>query len=409
MSVYKKSSFSIPSQLIYLDGNSLGPLANASHTRIEQVVREQWGKDLISSWNKHDWFHLPEVVGNKIARILNAPKDSITVSDSTSINLYKLINAAITINDTKRKSQTTILSDDLNFPTDLYITQGIIDGLSSNYSLEIASTKYENDPTQIIIDSIKDTTAIVMLTHVGYDSGYAYDMKRITEKAHSHDALVVWDLSHSIGTLAIDIDNLNVDFAVGCTYKYLNGGPGSPAFMFVNPKYLDVRPTITGWMGQDNPFDFNLRYNSASNIRKFRVGTPHIISLASLDAALSLFDDIDMKQLETEAQNLLDRFIIEVEQKCPSMRIINPRDRKSRGTQLVIEPVDKEVSAYAIIQNLIAVDVVGDFRRPNSCRFGIAPLYVSETDIEKAVHVLAEILNTESWNNPNYLTKALVT
>jgi len=409
MSVYSKDSFLIPNQLIYLDGNSLGPLTKASQSRIDKVVNEQWGNDLISSWNKHEWFQLPEVVGKKIASIINAPTGSITISDSTSINLYKLIRAAISINDKKGGGKESILGDDLNFPTDLYIAQGIINNIYSNYSLDIISTKKEKDPTQKIIESIDDTTAIVMLTHVGYDTGYAYDIKRITEKAHHHGALVIWDLSHSIGTLAIDVEDLNIDFAVGCTYKYLNGGPGAPAFIFVHPDHLHIEPTITGWMGQENPFDFNLKYDSSKSIRKFRVGTPHIISLASLDASLSLFEDVNMQELENEAQNLLDQFIIAVELQCPSMSIICPKDRNSRGTQLVIEPKDNDVSAYAVIQNLIARNVIGDFRQPNRCRFGIAPLYISESDIESAVQILADILNTKSWDNPNYLTKAMVT
>ena len=407
MSIYRKDSFIIPDDLIYLDGNSLGPLSKASQSRIERTVNEQWGNDLILSWNKHDWFNLPETVGNKIANLLNAPSGSITISDSTSINLYKLIHAAIQINDNVKKK--TILTDNLNFPTDLYIAQGILNSIHTDYHIKVVDTKAHQDPTQAIINAIDSSTAIVMLTHVGYDTGYAYDIQSINKKILEQGCLSIWDLSHSIGALYLDFNELDIDFAIGCTYKYLNGGPGAPAFLYVNPKHDGVHPAITGWMGSKDPFQFGLDYKKDNTIRKYRVGTPHILSLVSLDAALSLFENIDMKEVEESAQGLLDLFIESIKHHCPDMEVISPRDRTSRGTQAVIQPCDKDVSSYAIIQNLIARKVIGDFRQANSCRFGITPLYISATDIENTVQILSEILTTKSWNQQTYFKRETVT
>ena len=409
MSIYRKNSFLIPEHLIYLDGNSLGPLTKASQARIDNVVKKQWGQDLITSWNKHDWFNLPETVGIKIAKILKAQNGSITVCDSTSINLYKLLHAAIRVNDTNNTTKNIILTDNLNFPTDLYIAQGIINSIHSDYKLKIIDTRNCEDPTQLIQDNIDDSTAIVMLTHVGYDTGYAYNISSIAQEAKEYNCQTIWDFSHSIGALNIDLDDLNVDFAVGCTYKYLNGGPGAPAFLYVNPRHQEIQPPISGWMGQDKPFGFDIASSPDSSIRKYRVGTPHILSLASLDAALSLFEDINMNELEDTAQNLLDKFMAGIETTCPSMDIISPQDKKNRGTQLVLQPRDNKVSAYAIMQNLIDRNVIGDFRQPNSCRFGITPLYISESDINRSVSILADILISRSWNQEKYFKRDLVT
>ena len=409
MSIYNKNAFLIPEDLIYLDGNSLGPLSKSSQSRISNVVSEQWGKDLISSWNKHDWFDLPEIVGKKIAKILNASNGSITISDSTSINLYKLLNAAIQVNDKVKAKKTTILTDNLNFPTDLYIAQGIINSMGGDYNLKIIDTRACDNPTDAIVNAIDDSTSILMLTHVGYDTGYAYNIQTINEKAHDHNCQTIWDLSHSIGALNVDLGKLDVDFAVGCTYKYLNGGPGAPAFLYVNSKHQEVYPVISGWMGQRNPFEFDLRYEPDASIRKFRVGTPPILSLVSLDAALTIFEKLNMLEVEKSAQLLLDKFISGVEENCPQMNIISPRVKSDRGTQLVIQPKDNNVSSYAIMQNLIARKVIGDFRQPNNCRFGITPLYISESDIEKAIDILSEILQTESWKNEKYFKISTVT
>ncbi|MFT4568537.1 MAG: kynureninase, partial [Saprospiraceae bacterium] len=295
------------------------------------------------------------------------------------------------------------------FPTDLYIAQGILNSINSTYQLKIVDTRNCSDPTQLILDNIDDSTAIVMLTHIGYDTGYAYKIKSLTQKTHELNCISIWDFSHSIGAVDIDLEDLNIDFAVGSTYKYLNGGPGAPAFLYIHPKHQNIQPTISGWMGQDNPFEFDLTYKPDTGIRKFRVGTPHILSLAALDAALSLFEGIDMREVENTAQTLLDKFIELIEETCPTMKILSPKDKAIRGTQLVIEPHAKDVSAYAIMQNLIDRNIIGDFRQPNSCRFGITPLYISEIDIDRTVAILADILHNKSWNQEKYLKKSLVT
>ncbi|QDG79296.1 kynureninase [Labrenzia sp. PHM005] len=391
----KKDAFKIPEGVFYLDGNSLGVLPKNVPARVAEVVEKEWGASLIKSWNEHSWIDLPVRVGNRIGRLIGAPDGSVVACDSTSINVFKVLAAALSL----RPDRKVILSDNGNFPTDLYVASGLKDLLNSGHELKIV------DPEDVEA-AISEDVAAVLITQVDYRTGRVHDMAGITKKAHAAGALAIWDLAHSAGAIPVDLEGAKADFAIGCGYKYLNGGPGAPAFLYVAPCHQDkVTSPITGWMGHEAPFAFDLDYRPVHGINRMTVGTPAILSLSSLYAALEVFEDVDMADIRRKSISLSELFIAEVEAKCPQLTLASPRDPEVRGSQVSF----RFEEGYAVMQALIARGVIGDFRAPDVMRFGFTPLYLSHQDIVDAVSILADILATESWNRPEYKTRAKVT
>ncbi len=392
-----RSRFELPDDVIYLDGNSLGPLPKGVAERLDQMLRHQWGESLIRGWNQHGWIDLPERVGNKIAQLTGAVPGTVTCVDTTSLNLVKVLSAALEL----RPGRRVILSDPGNFPTDLYMAQGLIRVLSQNHEIRLA------EPDELE-SAIFDDTAVVMLTQVDYRSGRVYDMARITDRAHEVGALTIWDLAHSAGALPVDLQGANVDFAIGCSYKYLNGGPGAPAWVYVRPGLNETGwPLLSGWMGHESPFEFDPVYRPANGIGHMRVGTPPVLALAALDAALDVWNGVDMSLLRTKSSALGDLFIEEVERQCLGygLRLASPRNAAERGSQVSFH-CDR---GYAVMQALIADGVIGDFRSPDILRFGFNALYITYANIVEAARRLKCVLDEEKWNRPEYLQRAKVT
>jgi kynureninase len=391
----KRSAFLLPDGVIYLDGNSLGPLPASVPGRVADLVHRQWGQDLIVSWNKHGWIDLPARVGARIARLIGAEPDSVIAADSTSINLFKLIVAALTLNPGRRR----ILSDTGNFPTDLYIAQGVTGMLGGGLMLEVVAP-------EAVLGAIDETTALVMLTGVDYRTGRLHDMAGITRAAQAKGALVLWDLAHSAGAVPVDLAGCSVDFAVGCSYKYLNGGPGAPAFLYVAPHHqVKAVSPLSGWLGHAAPFAFNLDYRPADGIGRFICGTPNMLSLVALDAALDVWDDVDMAAIRAKSMALGDLFIRLVEQECPGFTLGSPRMADERGSQVSL----RHPEGYAIMQALIARGVIGDFRSPDVLRFGFTPLYLRHADLWDAVQHLKAVMASGEWQQPRFRARAKVT
>jgi kynureninase len=392
-----RARFHLPEGMLYFDGNSLGPMPFAAETRVQAVMRREWAEDLIVSWNKHGWMALPNRVGNRIARLIGAEADSVISADSTSINLFKVVAAALAL----RPGRTTILSDSGNFPTDLYIAAGVAELMRLGARLKVVAP-------EAVSDAIDADTAIVMLTHVDYRTGRLHDMAAITAKAHAAGALAVWDLAHSAGAMPLALAGCRVDFAVGCSYKYLNGGPGAPAFLYMAPRHqAQAHNPLSGWLGHAAPFAFELDYRPAEGIQRFICGTPNMLSLAALDGALDVFDDIDMQALRAKSMALGDLFIALVEQECGAFRLglASPRNAAMRGSQVSLTHPE----GYAIMQALIARGAIGDFRAPDVLRFGFAPLYLRYADIWALVAHLKAVMAREEWREPRFNIRARVT
>jgi kynureninase len=393
----KRQDFAIPPGMIYLDGNSLGVLPKNVPARVLDTAEKQWGESLIISWNEHGWFHLPRRIGDRIARLIGAPPGSVIAGDTISINLFKLLGAAARM----RPSRRVILSDSGNFPSDLYVAQGFRDLLGDGYALTVV------DPEQVM-DAIDETVAVTMLTEVDYRTARLHDMKAVTAKAHACGALTIWDLAHSAGATPVDLVGSDADLALGCTYKYLNGGPGAPAFLYVKPELQDsVQPALAGWWGHAAPFAFEPDYRPAAGIIRNQCGTQPILSMAALDAALDVWDDVDMQALRQKSLDLCRTFIDLVEWRCGGhgVTVAGPRAMERRGSHVSIH----HPQGYAVMQALIASGVIGDFRAPDMMRFGFTPLYTSFCDVWDAVDVLARILDREEWNQPRFLAKKAVT
>ena len=390
-----QSLFHLPDGVIYLDGNSLGPLPIAVADRVQRMIREQWGTELIRGWNSAGWMVQPRRIGDRVGRLIGAPEGTVVIGDTLSIKVYQALAAAIELNPTRR----VILSDSGNFPSDLYMAEGLLRSIDRGYTLKVV------DP-EAVEDAIDGTVAVLMLTEVDYRTGRLHDMAALTEKAHAAGALTVWDLAHSAGAIPIDVTSAKADFAVGCTYKYLNGGPGAPAFIYVAPEHAEMaRPALSGWMGHQAPFAFDLDYRAGAGIERMRVGTPPVIAMAALDAALDVWDGVDMRDVRKASIALADLFIREVEARCPELTLASPRDGTKRGSQVSFRHAD----GYAIMQALIARGVIGDFRAPDAIRFGFTPLYIGEAEVRAAVDVLADIVINRRWDTAEYRRKALVT
>jgi kynureninase len=390
-----KAQFDLPENIIYLDGNSLGPLLKASKDRLSNEINEQWGGKLIAGWNESGWYDLPSVVGDKISRLIGAPKGSVMCADSTSINVYKLLSAALKLNPERK----IILSDSGNFPTDLYVAQGLIKQLGQGHELKIVAPEE-------IENAFDEEVAVSLITQVDYRSGRLHDMQKITQKAHEVGALTLWDLCHSAGALPIDLKQCKADFAVGCGYKYLNGGPGAPAFLYVRPDLInDIEHGLCGWMGHSSPFAFDESFTPFEGIERMRVGTAPILGMSSLDAALSVWDKVDMAQLRARSIELSEMFIQRVEASCELLVLASPRNPQQRGSQVSFY-FDE---AYACIQALISKGVVGDFRMPNVMRFGFTPLYLSFDEVERAADMLIQVINDRLWDTETFKQRRAVT
>lgn len=392
-----RERFVIPDGMIYLDGNSLGLMPKTVPARVEHAVRQQWAQDLITAWNVHGWFQLPKVIGDKIARLIGASPGSVIVADTISVNLFKVLTAALAL----RRERKVILSDLGNFPSDLYVAQGLNRFLADGHVLRAV------EPEQVL-ESITGEVAVVMVTEVDYRTCRRHDMRAIIAKAHAVGALVIWDLAHSAGAIPVELEATDCDFAIGCTYKYLNGGPGSQAFVFVNRKHhATAEPALVGWWGHAQPFAFSPEWVPAEGLVRQQCGTQGMLSMQALDAAMDTWADVDMAALHGKAKALCSLFIELLETSCGKhgLRLAGPRDMEQRGSHVSFHCVH----GYAVVQAMIARKVIGDFRAPDLIRFGFAPLYNSYTDVFDAAANLAAIMEKRLWDRPEFLAKKAVT
>ena len=390
----RRAMFDLPADTIYLDGNSLGALPKAVPARLADAVAREWGGDLIRSWNTADWIGLPARVGAKIAPLIGAAADEVIAADSTSVNLFKLAAGALAL----RPGRKVIVSEPGNFPTDLYILQGLRD-LIPGVELRIV------EPGGLH-EALDQDVALLLLTHVHYKTGVIHDLAALTARAHAVGALALWDLSHSAGALAVDLGGCRADLAVGCGYKYLNGGPGAPAFLFVaKGLQAEFRSPLTGWMGHAQPFAFADDYAPAKGVLRGLCGTPSVLGLTALEAALSAFDGVDMADVRAKSMALGDLFLGLVQARCRGFGLACPADSSRRGSQVALT----HPHGYPIMQALIARKVVGDFRAPDVLRFGFTPLYVRYVDVWDAVDRFAAIMASGEWREPRFHEVSAVT
>ena len=392
-----RDAFSLPDGLIYLCGNSLGPPPRDAAERLARVTTDQWGAHLVRGWTEDDWIGLPGRVGDKVAHLIGANAGEVAVADSTSVNLFKLLAAACGL----RPGRSNILSQADNFPTDLYIAQGLA-GLSAG------GQRLHTVAASEIADAIDDDTAVVMLSHVDYRTGALLDMAALTAAAHAKGALMLWDVAHSAGALPVDLNGAAADFAVGCGYKYLNGGPGAPSFLFVAQRHQGAASQpLSGWMGHAAPFEFDPDYRPAHGITRFLCGTPVVLGIAGLEAGLDVALAADQAALRRKSQALGELFIARVEALCGSdeLKLASPRSAAARGSQVCLT----HPHGYPVMQALIDRGVIGDFRAPDIMRFGLAPLYLRYADIAEAARILADMLTSGAWDQPKYHQRAAVT
>lgn len=390
-----RERFRMPAGEIYLDGNSLGCLPKAVSARMTAAIDHEWGHGLIRSWNEAGWYRAPQRVGAKIARLIGAPEEDVIVSDSTSVNLFKVLTAALRLS----KGRTRILGLEADFPTDSYIAQGVV---------RSGGARFDRVKPEVLAHAIDESVAIVSLTHVNYRTGFRYDMEALTRAAHAKGALIVWDLSHSTGAMDLSIEATGADFAVGCGYKYLNGGPGAPAYTYVAKAHQKVfEHPLQGWLGHAAPFDFAEDYVGAPGLDRVLSGTPPMLSLIALEAALSVFDGVDMKQVRTKSGQLTSLFIELADAHLVShgFRIETPRDAGDRGAQVSLSHPE----GYAICQALIHAGVIGDFRAPDIVRFGLAPLTTRHVDVFDALMILSDVIARRLWDRPEFRQKKAVT
>jgi kynureninase len=423
-----KQQFSLPKDIVYLDGNSLGPLPLSAKKRALEVVEQQWGEDLISSWNKHQWIDLPKIIGNKIAPLIGAQADTVICCDSISVNLFKLLSAAMQMNkaasevaananltpatDTTKGSgrRNKVLSQKDNFPTDLYMVQGL-GALVGEQNCELLSVDAHD-----IVSTIEKhglDISVLLLTQVNFRNGDIHDIQAITELAHTYGILVIWDLAHSAGVLPLNLAEWKVDFAVGCTYKYLNGGPGAPGFAYVAPKHLaHLQQPLSGWMGHKKPFEFSHDYAKAPGVEQLLCGTPSIISMSILDAALDVFDAVSIEQIRIKSialnhffQTCVDTLYVEDKNHPDSLTLACNADAQLRGSQISYQ----HPKAYEICQALIKQGVVADFRAPDVLRIGFSPLFLSFVEMHTAATILVDIMSEQTYLHAQYSVRNAVT
>lgn len=391
-----RAMFDIPEGMVYLNGNSLGPMPKASPDAMMRFLNEEWRTELIKGWNTKGWFMQTNTLGDRIGKLIGATEGSVVVSDTLSIKIFQAVGAGLALVPDRK----VILSDTGNFPTDLYMVQGLVKLKEDGYALRTVEP-------EAVMDAITDEIAVVTLTEVDYRTGRKHDMKAIIEKAHSVGAVVVWDLAHSAGAIPVDVTGTDVDFAVGCTYKFFNAGPGGPAFIYVAPRLIEtVEPVLSGWYGHEAPFAFTTDYRPMpGKIARMRIGTPSIASFALLEAALDVWEGVDLNDVRARAIELMELFIKEVETRCPGVTLAGPRNMAERGSHVSFH----FEHGYALMQALIERKVIGDFRAPDMIRFGITPLFIGEAEILKAVDTLEDILKTESYKDERFQVRSAVT
>ena len=389
--------FDVPQGVIYLDGNSLGALPRATAARIADLVTREWGGDLIRSWNVNGWIDLPARVGAAIAPLIGAAADEVIAADSTSVNLFKLLAAALRL----RPDRPAVLTEDGNFPTDVYVAQGLLDLMGGARRLRRA-------PAAEVAAAIGPDTAAVMLTHVDYRTGRLHDIAAVTAAAHAAGALVLWDLSHSTGAVPVDLGGAGADFAVGCGYKYLNGGPGAPAFVFAPKRHHDkVRQPLTGWLGHANPFEFGLDYKPAQGIRQYRASSPPILGIVAMEAGIDDMIEFGIGNVRAKSLALTGLFMKLVDDRLArhGFTVATPREPERRGSQVALRHKD----GWSIMQALKARKVIGDFREPDIVRFGFAAPYVRFVDVWDAVDHLVQVMDRAEWKKPEFQNKKWVT
>jgi kynureninase len=392
---WTRAQFHLPEGVTYLDGNSLGPLPLRTAERVARTVTEEWGEMVITGWNRAGWMAQPMALGDRIGRLIGAEPGHVTVGDTLSVKVYQALAAAFALAPDRR----VVLSDSGNFPSDLYMAEGLVRDFGGGRSLRVVA------PEQVA-EALTPEIAVLMLTEVDYRTGRKHDMAALTARAHELGIVTVWDLAHSAGALEVDLAGAGADFAVGCTYKYLNAGPGAPAFIYVAPRHADRGETaLQGWLGHAAPFEFDLGYRPAPGVARMRVGTPPVIQMAALDAALEIWDRVEMADVRARSVALTERFIAGVERACPALALASPRDPARRGSQVSFHFSE----GYAAMQALIARGVIGDFRAPDIMRFGITPLYLGETEIDHAVATIAEVMESGAWDRPEFQRRAAVT
>ena len=395
-----KARFHLPTGLIYLDGNSLGPLPLAAPARMAATLTAEWGNMLIGGWNSGGadgagWMAQPTAMGDRVGALIGAEPGHVTLGDTLSIKVYQALASALAM----RPDRRVILSDTGNFPSDLYMAEGLIGMLGQGHSLK---TVAPDD----VLDAIDDSVAVLLITQVDYRTGRRHDMAALTARAHEMGALIIWDLAHSAGAFAVDCAVGGADFAVGCTYKYLNGGPGAPAFIYVAPRHIDAaKPALSGWLGHASPFAFDLHYAPGTGIERMRVGTPPVLALAALETALDVWDHVDLADLRAASLALTDQFIAGIEGTCPMLTLATPRDHTQRGSQVSFHFSD----GYAAMQAVKARGVIGDFRAPDIMRFGFTPLFIDAGDVAAAVVIIADVMANRLWDQPEYHAKTRVT
>jgi kynureninase len=396
-----RAQFELPADLIYLDGNSLGALPRRVRERIASVVEQEWGRGLITSWNAAGWIELPQRTGDKIAALIGAGPGEVIAADSTSVNLFKVLSAALRANSDRR----VVVSDRSNFPTDLYVLEGLLAQLGGHELVLVDGTE---EALESVLAARAPEVAAVTLTHVHYTTARIYDMQRITSAAHQAGALMVWDLSHSAGVIPVDLGGCGADFAVGCGYKHLNGGPGAPAFIYAARRFHErFAQPISGWMGDARPFDFHPGYEPARGIARYLSGTPSVIATAALEASIEVLLEAPMPEIRRKSMALGDLFIELVDEQCAGLglELVSPRDAARRGSHVSF----RHPASYPVMQALIGGGVIGDCRPPDLLRFGFAPLYLRYVDVWKAVGRLAEILRTRAWDRPEFRARQTVT
>ena len=393
-----RERFVLPAGTIYLDGNSLGVASPAALAELENAAKVEWAEELIRSWNTAGWFDLPVVLGEKIGRLVGAAAGQVVVADTTSINIYKALHAALSL----RPDRKAIVAESSSFPTDLYMAEGVVSTIPG------ASLRLEGVDGPILEDLIDESVAVVLVNHVNYKTGELRDMAAVTRRAHEAGALVVWDLCHTAGAMPISLDAAEADFAVGCTYKYLNGGPGAPAFIYVAERHLGkATQPLSGWWAHARPFAMEPGFAPDAGIRRFQCGTQCILSMRALKGALDIWEDVDLAAVRKKSVELTELFIQLVEEKCAGLGLTleSPRDSERRGSQVAFQ----HPNAFEVMQALIERNVIGDFRAPSTLRFGFTPLYLGYRDVWNAATVLEEVLRTEVWKHPRYAVRTAVT
>ncbi|NCO22422.1 MAG: kynureninase [Rhodobacterales bacterium] len=391
----RKHLFDLPEGVIYLDGNSLGPLPKGVAARAAEVITAEWGGQLIRGWNASGWMDQPGRVGDMLGRLIGATKGSVVLGDTLSIKVFQALAAALAL----RPDRRVILSDSGNFPSDLYMAEGLVRLRDAGFTLRVVAP-------EAVAGAIDDSVAVVMLTEVDYRTGRRHDMAALTRAAHGAGAVMVWDLAHSAGAVDVDLAASGCEFAVGCTYKYLNGGPGAPAFIYIRPDLQGVaQPFLSGWLGHEAPFAFDPTYRPAPNIERMRVGTPPVVQMSMLETALSVWEGVEMADIRAASVALCDQFIAKVEARCPELTLISPRNAAQRGSQVSFA----YQNGYAAMQALIARGVIGDFRAPDVMRFGITPLYIDAADVTAAVAIMGEVMEHRLWDRPEHHAAQKVT